>query len=392
MTLLSDIKCKNAQATDKQYKLGDGNNLYLAINPTGSKVWIVTYTRLDKKRDKYTVGKYPAISLKQARLERDRVMALLENGTDPKQYDKQQEQQQQQEQLAKQTTVESVLNEWYSFKIANKAASTQRNNNFYIKHINSALGSVPLTELTRQQVSDFTRGIERQGKLETAKRCLVIIQKIIDFAQLEYNVADKVKVEGDKVVKSNAAITDPIPFAELLKKIDSYTGFYATCYALKILPHVFTRPNELLSLKWQNVDFDNKEIRYYATKTKSDHIVPLSNQVLALLLELKQINKHSEYVFASQIDNKQHLSNGTLNSALRRIGYTGQVQVAHGFRASARTMLAERLDIEPLWIECQLNHKTRDSNGTAYNRTKYLKQRVVMMQQWSDYLDNLMAC
>ena len=392
MKQLSDIKCKNAQVTDKQYKLGDGNNLYLVINPTGSKVWIVTYTRLDKKRDKYTIGKYPAISLKQARLERDRVMALLENGTDPKQHDKQQEQQQQQEQLAKQTTVESVLTEWYSFKIANKAVSTQRNNNFYIKHINSVLGAIPVSELTRQQVSDFTRGIERQGKLETAKRCLVIIQKVLDFAQLEYNVADKVKVEGDKVVKSNAAIIDPIPFAELLKKIDGYTGFYATCYALKILPHVFTRPNELLSLKWQNVDFDNKEIRYFATKTKSDHIVPLSNQVLALLLELKQINKYSEYVFVSQIDNKQHLSDGTLNGALRRIGYTGQVQVAHGFRASARTMLAERLDIEPLWIECQLNHKTKDANGTAYNRTKYLKQRVVMMQQWSDYLDNLMAC
>ena len=115
----------------------------------------------------------------------------------------------------------------------------------------------------------------------------------------------------------------------MLKKIDGYTGFYTTSYALKILPHVFTRPNELLSLKWQNVDFDNKEIRYFATKTKSDHIVPLSNQVLALLLELKQINKYSDYVFVSQIDNKTHLSNGTLNGALRRIGYTGQVQVAH---------------------------------------------------------------
>ena len=90
MTQLSDIKCKNAQTKDKQYKLGDGNNLYLVINPTGSKVWIVTYTRLDKKRDKYTIGKYPAISLKQARLERDRVMALLEHGIDPKQHDKQQ--------------------------------------------------------------------------------------------------------------------------------------------------------------------------------------------------------------------------------------------------------------------------------------------------------------
>ena len=156
---LSDIKCKNAQTKDKQYKLGDGNNLYLVINPTGSKVWIITYTRPDKKRDKYTIGKYPAVSLKQARLERDRVMALLENGTDPKQHDKQQEQQQQQEQLAKQTTVESVLTEWYSFKIANKSASTQRNNNFYIKHINSALGAIPVSELTRQQVSDFTRGL-----------------------------------------------------------------------------------------------------------------------------------------------------------------------------------------------------------------------------------------
>ena len=392
MTQLSDIKCKNAQTKDKQYKLGDGNNLYLVINPTGSKVWIVTYTRPDKKRDKYTIGKYPAVSLKQARLERDRVMALLENGTDPKQYDKQQEQQQQQEQLAKQTTLDSVLNDWYSLTLANKAKSTQRNNQFNLKHISEALGAIPVSELTKEQIASFTLSLEKQGKIETAQRCLAIIQKVLDFAQIERNVADKVKIHTKKEVKHHAAIINPLQFAELLKKIDGYTGFYTTSYALKILPHVFTRPNELLSLKWSNIHFDTKEIKYFATKTKSDHIVPLSNQVLAMLLELKQINKYSEYVFVSQIDNKQHLSDGTLNGALRRIGYTGQVQVAHGFRASARTMMAEQLNVPTEWIEAQLNHTVKDANGTAYNRTKYLKQRVGMMQQWSDYLDNLVSC
>ena len=392
MTQLSDIKCKNAQSTDKQYKLGDGNNLYLAINPTGSKVWIVTYTRPDKKRDKYTIGKYPAVSLKQARLERDRVMALLENGTDPKQYDKQQEQQQQQEQLAKQTTLDSVLNDWYSLTLANKAKSTQRNNQFNLKHISEALGAIPVSELTKEQIASFTLSLEKQGKIETAQRCLAIIQKVLDFAQLEYNVADKVKIHTKKEVKHHAAIIEPVKFAELLKKIDNYTGFYTTSYALKILPHIFVRPNELLTLKWSNIHFDTKEIKYFATKTKSEHIVPLSNQVLALLLELKQINKYSEYVFVSQIDNKQHLSDGTLNGALRRVGYTGEVQVAHGFRASARTMMAEQLNVPTEWIEAQLNHTVKDANGRAYNRTKYLTQRVSMMQQWSDYLDNLMAC
>ena len=392
MTQLSDIKCKTAQTKDKQYKLGDGNNLYLIINPTGSKVWIVTYTRPDKKRDKYTIGKYPAISLKQARLERDRVMALLEHGIDPKQHDKQQEQQQQQEQLAKQTTLDSVLNDWYSLTLANKAKSTQRNNQFNIKHISNALGAIPVSELTKEQIASFTLSLEKQGKIETAQRCLAIIQKVLDFAQIERNVADKVKIHTKKEVKHHAALIEPVKFAELLKKIDGYTGFYSTCYALKILPHVFTRPNELLTLRWSNIHFDNKEIRYFATKTKSEHIVPLSNQVLAMLLELKQINKYSEYVFVSQIDNKQHLSDGTLNGALRRIGYTGQVQVAHGFRASARTMMAEQLNVPTEWIEAQLNHTVKDANGTAYNRTKYLKQRVGMMQQWSDYLDKLVSC
>ena len=282
MKQLSDIKCKNAQTKDKQYKLGDGNNLYLAINPTGSKVWIVTYTRLDKKRDKYTIGKYPAISLKQARLERDRVMALLEQGIDPKQHDKQQQQQQQ---LAKQTTFDSVLNDWYSLTLANKAKSTQRNNQFNIKHISNALGAIPVSELTKEQIASFTLSLEKQGKIETAQRCLAIIQKVLDFAQIERNVADKVKIHTKKEVKHHAALIEPIPFAELLKKIDDYTGFYATSYALKILPHIFVRPNELLTLRWSNIHFDTKEIRYFATKTKSGHIVPLSNQVLALLLK-----------------------------------------------------------------------------------------------------------
>ena len=311
-------------------------------------------------------------------------MALLENGIDPKQHDKQQEQQQQQQQLAKQTTLDSVLNDWYSLTLANKAKSTQRNNQFNLKHISEALGAIPVSELTKEQIASFTLSLEKQGKIETAQRCLAIIQKVLDFAQIERNVADKVKIHTKKEVKHHAAIINPLQFAELLKRIDGYTGFYTASYALKILPHVFTRPNELLSLKWKNVDFDNKEIRYFATKTKSDHIVPLSNQVLAMLLELKQINKYSEYLFVSQIDNKQLLSNGTLNGALRRIGYTGQVQVAHGFRASARTMMAEQLNVPTEWIEAQLNHTVKDANGTAYNRTKYLKQRVCMMlqQEW----------
>ena len=163
-------------------------------------------------------------------------MALLENGTDPKQYDKQQEQQQQQEQLAKQTTLDSVLNDWYSLTLANKAKSTQRNNQFNIKHISEALGSIPVSELTKEQIASFTLSLEKQGKIETAQRCLAIIQKVLDFAQIERNVADKVKIHTKKEVKHHAAIINPLQFAELLKKIDGYTGFYTTSYALKILP------------------------------------------------------------------------------------------------------------------------------------------------------------
>lgn len=386
MGQLSDSKIKTTKHDpNKDLTLSDGDNLYLAILKTGTKVWRMSYTRPDGKRDKLVIGNYPHIGLKEARQARDDAAKLLANGIDPKQHKIKSKQL---ELAAKDNTFERVANKWFDRLKPTIAASTQKGYSFKFKILFAAIGSRPINEITKQDITALCHALERQGKYETAHRLAKLCFTIFEYAEIEPNPAKKVNLLP-VVVKHHPAITDPIKLGQLLRDIDTFKGEYTTIFALKMLPHVFTRPIELITAKWSDIDFINKQWCYFATKTKTQQIVPLSSQVIQLLKELKTINKHSEWVFVSVQDNKKHISNMTINGALRRMGYTGKVMVAHGFRATARTLLDEKLSFNPYWIEAQLNHAVKDANGRAYNRTTYMEHRPKMMQQWSDYLDNL---
>jgi integrase len=191
--------------------------------------------------------------------------------------------------------------------------------------------------------------------------------------------------------KHFAAITDPIKAGELLRAIDNIPDTTLVVKsAFKLAPLFFVRIGELRKAKWSEIDFEKREWRYFVTKTKQDHIVPLPKQAIAILRELQQLTGRYEHVFIGYRNPNIPMSDGALNAAIRRLGYNTQEEMTgHGFRAMARTILHEGMGFEKDVIEHQLAHAVGDNLGTAYNRTKFLEQRTKMMQQWADYLDGL---
>jgi integrase len=193
-------------------------------------------------------------------------------------------------------------------------------------------------------------------------------------------------------VKHMAAFIDPVKVGELLRAIDDYSGTHVVCCALKLAPLFFCRPGELRHAEWSDIDLDAGEWTYTASKTKTPHLVPLAKQAVVLLRDLHRLTGHGQYVFPGNRSHDRPMSNMAINRALQAMGYDTKAEITgHGFRAMARTMLAERLGEDEKHIEHQLAHKVPDSLGTAYNRTKFLDQRRLMMQTWADYLDKLKA-
>ena len=191
-------------------------------------------------------------------------------------------------------------------------------------------------------------------------------------------------------IKSTSRVSpEPKQVGELLRAIHGYSGQPATAAALKLAPLLFVRPGELRSARWADIDLDAAEWRYTATKTKTPHIVPLSTQATSVLRELHPISGRNEFVFPARVQSRRPMSENTINAALRRLGYSGDMMTGHGFRAMARTILDEQLGFRQDYIEHQLAHAVRDPNGRAYNRTAHLAERRKMMQSWADYLDAL---
>jgi len=193
--------------------------------------------------------------------------------------------------------------------------------------------------------------------------------------------------------KHHAALIDPTEVAELLRAIDGIKGTFQVKCAMKLAPMIFVRPGELRHMEWSEVDLDNAQWNIPAEKMKmkQPHIVPLADQAIAILKDLQPLTGSGRYVFPCHRSMKKPMSNNAVNAALRRMGYTSDEMTGHGFRAMARTILDEVLQVRADFIEHQLAHAVRDPNGRAYNRTAHLAERRKMMQMWADYLDGLKA-
>lgn len=391
---LTDIKVKTAKPKEKPYKLAAGRGLHLLVKTDGSKHWQFRF-RFDGKENTLAIGRYPEVSLANAEKKATSWLELLTEGINPSESKK----------AAKASktgalanSFEVVAREWAISYFTNKSAShKERTVRRLESYIFPWLGNKPISEITAPQILDVIKRIENLNKLETAHRTMQAASQIFRHAvqtgrALRDPTIDLRGALPAPVVKHMAAFTEPKEIAELLRAIDGFTGSFTVQCALRLSPLVFTRPSELRMAKWADIDLEANEWRYLVSKTKTMHLVPLSKQVSKLFTDLKAISGHGEYVFQNGHDSKKPMSPAAINAALKRMGYDTQKDItAHGFRAMARTILHERLNIDPYIIEHQLAHKVPDALGAAYNRTKFIEQRKDMMQQWADYLDELKA-
>jgi len=388
---LTNTAIRNLKPAEKARKVFDGNGLYIEISPKGGKWWRFKY-RYNKKEKRISLGTYPEITLKEAR---DRCLEsrqLLANGVDPGAHRKA-KQAAKSEQLN--NSFETVAREWVNkYGLTWSAGHTERTLRRLERDVFPWVGSKPITELDAPALLSVARRIEERGALETAHRamgnCGQIFRYAIATGRATYNPANDLKGALPPVKSTHfPAITDPMEVGELLRAIDEYRGTYVVKSALKLAPLVFVRPGELRKAKWSDINLDNCEWRYLVTKTKTEHIVPLSTQAVEILKALQPLTKLSPYVFPSARSNSRPMSENAILVALRSLGIEKDKMSGHGFRAMARTILDEVLGVRPDFIEHQLAHAVRDPNGRAYNRTAHLPERRKMMQDWADYLETL---
>jgi integrase len=389
---LSDTKAKNARVRTSEYKLFDGGGLYLLVTPSGGKYWHFKY-RFDEKEKRISFGPYPEISLAEARTKKDEARTQIAHGIDPAGVRKAMKQ----AETAETDTFEVIAREWHAkFTPTWSAIHATTMIARMERDLFPWIGARPVNEVKAPELLTVLRRVESRGALETAHRIRTIAGQVLRYAvatgRAERDCSGDLKGALPQPGEHHhAAITDPKEVAPLLRAIDGYQGGFVVKCALRLAPMFFVRPGELRQAEWAEIDLDERvwNIPAHKMKMKQPHIVPLCAQALAILTELKQLTGASRYVFPSGRSFARPMSNNTVNAALRRMGYDKETMTGHGFRAMARTILDEVLQVRPDYIEHQLAHAVRDPNGRAYNRTAHLEGRREMMQTWADYLDGL---
>ena len=391
---LSDMKIQKAKSKDKNVTLFDGGGLFLMVTPTGGKLWRFKY-RYDGKQKLLAFGTYPEINLFDARKRRDVARSQLAHGIDPGAVRKAQKQ----ANTETTETFEIIAREWHErFKsnwtteYASKIMSRLEGDVF------PYIGARPINEIKAPELLTVLRRVEARGTFELAHRIRTICGQVFRYGvatgRAERDPAADLRGALSPVQTINrAAIIEPKKVGELLRAIDGYQGSFIVKCALKLAPLFFVRPGELRNAEWKEVSFENAEWNIPASKMKmkEPHLVPLSKQAIEILKELHEYTGASRYVFPSGRTFDRPMSDNAILAALRRMGYAKDEMSGHGFRAMARTILDEVLQVRPDFIEHQLAHAVRDPNGRAYNRTSHLAERKKMMQKWADYLDGLKA-
>ncbi|PTQ76830.1 integrase [Nitrosomonas oligotropha] len=403
----TDVAIRNTKSTDATLRLSDGDGLYLLIKPNGAKWWRLDYS-IGGKRKTLSIGVYPDTGLKAARNKADEARQLVAAGTDPSDVRKASKVQQAKvleadkriaDGLPAVDSFEEVAREWFTKFSAEWAPShADKIIRRLERDIFPWIGKRPIAEITAPELLAALRRIEERGAVETAHRahqnCGQIFRYAIATGRAERDPSPDLRGALPSVKQTHhAAITDPKAIGELLRAIDGYQGYFVTKCALRIAPMVFVRPGELRKAEWAEIDLDKAEWNIPAgrMKMREPHLVPLSTQAVEVLRELHALTGDGRYVFPGARTNGRPMSDNAILAALRRMGFAKDEMSGHGFRAMARTILDEVLQVRPDFIEHQLAHAVRDPNGRAYNRIAHLAERRKIMQQWADYLDKLKA-
>ncbi|AZK52358.1 DUF4102 domain-containing protein [Salmonella enterica subsp. enterica serovar Derby] len=405
---LTDIAVKNAKPSDKQIKLSDGKGLYLLVHPNGSKYWQAAY-RYDGKQKVFSIGTYPSVSLSEARTSLLEMKSLLANGIDPLQQKKAAKAEERGD-----FTFEAVAREWHKKMAVSERwipKHSERVLNSLINHLFTAIGSRDVKTLKTRDLLLPLRKIEAKGQNETASRLKQRITAIMRYAVQEdlitQNPADYLDGTLTTPKRNHYPALELEQIPDLLARIDAYNGSRLTVLALKLTLLVFIRSSELRFARWPEIDLKNqlwiippereeiKNVRFSerGSKMRMPHYIPLSNQAIDVLKELKEISYDISdgegLIFIGCHDYKKPMSENTINKALRQMGYDTKTQICgYGFRTMACSSLVE----SGIWtedaIERQMSHKEQNNVRAAYtHKAKHITQRRLMIQWWADYLD-----
>lgn len=390
---LSDLDCRLAKPKEKSFRLYDSGGLYLDIKVTGKKIWRLKYKFFDKEK-LLTIGQYPQITLASAREIRDQAKEKLILGIDPSQ----EKQDQKVQARYKQTqTFELVATEWH--KLNYKTWSSNYANDILrrlTRNVFTEIGNLPISKITIQDLLACLRKVEEREAHDMARRVLQMMGQVMRYAVItgraERDITVDLKGALVKYKKGHYAAIDSDELPNLLKAINKNDArlFKQTILAIKLILLTFVRTNELINATWSEIDLEKAEWHIPAERMKmrTPHFVPLSRQVVEILLELKQAFGKSNYILPSVIRNDKPISNGTILVGLKRLGYH-KVMTGHGFRALAMSTIKEKLNYRHEIVDRQLAHLPRNKIDQAYDRAKFVPDRIKMMQEWADYIDLL---
>lgn len=390
---LSDSAIRAFKPKEKRYKKTDQRGLFIEIEPNGSKLWRWKY-RYQGREKRISLGRFPEVSLAQARRRQEDARRILEDGKDPSL-------ERQRAKLVASVSAENtfggVAREYIQIKMIGdqRAETTVAKARWLLEQL-KPLWPLPVAEIRPAELLGALRRIEAQGKYETARRCRSFASRVFRYAV----ATAKAETDPSSVLRGAlitpkvthyAALTDPKSVGQLLRSIDEYSGSMITRIAMQIMPHVMCRPGELRLAEWSEFDLDNARwtIPMGRMKSRRPHAVPLSEQVLFYLADLRKLTGPTGYVFPAFHTTRRPMSENTINQAFRRMGYTTSEMTAHGWRTTASTLLNESGRWNPDAIERSLAHVDANAVRGTYNRGRYWAERVEMHQWWSDYLDQL---
>jgi integrase len=409
--MLTDTACKNARCPiDKsRLRLADGGGLYLEVAPNGSKRWFWKYLFAGREK-RLALGNYMEpwsktvrVGLKAARRARDDARKLQQAGTDPAQRRQLDKLERKAQHL---TTFEAVAREFHKTKIARLSPRyAARWLERMEKDLFPWIGSLPLADITAPLLLRTLRRIEERGANETAHTLRQTAGQVFRFGiatgRCERNPAPDLHGALKPIqVKHMAAVLEPPQAGALMRSIDNYEGQPSTRAALTLAALLFQRPGNIRAMEWAEIDMNTALWTIPAAKMKRTvhgktngrpHLVPLARQALDILAEIQPLSGRGCYVFPSLLSGERPMSENTLRTALRRMGYTNDDMTPHGFRAMARTIMVEKLNVSPDVIEAQLAHGKSGPLGSAYDRAEFMDQRRAMMTKWADFLDELRA-
>ncbi|EMY6536420.1 tyrosine-type recombinase/integrase [Salmonella enterica] len=388
--LLSAPAVQKAKPTDKDYEIPDGNGLTLSVRKSGKKIWRFRYQRPGSSaRTNITLGYYPALTLAAARTLHDEYLDLLALGIDPKKREKELAEQ---EQLITDSLFINVATRWFAIKKTSGISEIHAGDIWRSleKNVFPVIGQTPVTELKAQTLIAALEPVRARGALETLRRLTQRINEVMVFAVnsglLDASPAATIGKVFEKPKKQHMATIRPERLPELMQRFENTNLTLMTRLLMKWQLLTLVRPGEAAGTMWCEIDIENKlwTIPAERMKKRREHQVPLSAQAIAVLEQLRPLTGHSSLVFPGRVNCSQSMNSETVNKALRRMGYTGEL-VSHGLRALGSTAMNEA-GFQPDVIEAVLAHADTNQTRAAYNRSTYLKQRVEVMDWWGQQI------